>query len=490
MQKYLHFKLLASFALALLTAEDCAAIHFGMNGSGQTIAVIDSGIAYDHPAFADRYVGGWDFAERDDDPYDDQSVKSGHGTRVAGVAVAAESGVAPGADIVSLRVFDDKGKTYFQWVEEALQWTIENRTAFEHPITAVNISLGTDWNAAAPPDWATLENEFEELESLGVFITTSAGNDFTQYGVPGLTYPASSPHVTAVMALDNNSSQLAGYSQRHANAIAAPGSQRRLPVPDHAGNQNGETDDWKSAGGTSVAAPYLAGASLLVREALEMSGIEKVTPSMIADHLKLTGESIFDEATQQSYAALNLEAALEALVDPTPGDFNRDGSVNAGDYTVWRDGLGAVYSQSDYQVWRTAYLSQPPALPGDFDRSGTVDAADYTIWRDGLGESYTQADYYLWKRNFGRAAGEVFIEGDFNRDGLVNTADYTVWRDGLGTLYSQGDYQLWRTNYGRDSASLSTITLGLFSVPEPVSLPLVLAIAWVNSLFIVRLKRS
>ncbi|TWT36025.1 hypothetical protein KOR34_09230 [Posidoniimonas corsicana] len=37
------------------------------------------------------------------------------------------------------------------------------------------------------------------------------------------------------------------------------------------------------------------------------------------------------------------------------GDFNRDGAVNAADYTVWRDGLGGAYSQADYLVWRQAY---------------------------------------------------------------------------------------------------------------------------------------
>ena len=41
------------------------------------------------------------------------------------------------------------------------------------------------------------------------------------------------------------------------------------------------------------------------------------------------------------------------------------------------------------------------ALAGDFNRDGIVDAADYTVWRDGLGTVYTQADYTVWKTNFG-----------------------------------------------------------------------------------------
>lgn len=475
-------KVTALLVLAIATASGsyCAALDFGLSGAGQTIAVIDSGLAYDHPAFADRYVGGWDFAENDADPYDDQSEKLGHGTRVAGVAVAGDTGVASGADVVSLRVFNDQGITYFQWVEEALRWTIENRNTFENPITAVNISLGTDWNSAEPPVWATLENEFQELEELGVYITTSAGNDFAEFRFPGLTYPAASPHVTAAMALASNNSQLAGYSQRHTNAIAAPGTQRRVPVPDYAGDGDGQSDDWKSSGGTSVAAPYLAGASVLVREAFQMVGVENVMAETINQHLRATGDWVFDPATEQNYSAINLTAALEAIIDNEPGDFNRDGVVNTGDYTVWRDGLGDTYSRSDYQVWRNAMFGSATILPGDFNRDGSVDTADYTVWQEGLGTTYEQADYYLWKKNFGRNSQSVVLGGDFNGDGVVDAADYSRWRDGLGTVYSQVDYQLWRSNFGRTavsaSASARSSTTGAFStVPEPLSLTVLLA---------------
>jgi hypothetical protein len=44
-------------------------------------------------------------------------------------------------------------------------------------------------------------------------------------------------------------------------------------------------------------------------------------------------------------------------------------------------------------------------LTGDYNRNGIVDAADYTVWRDGLGTTYTQADYNIWKANLGAHAG-------------------------------------------------------------------------------------
>ena len=42
-----------------------------------------------------------------------------------------------------------------------------------------------------------------------------------------------------------------------------------------------------------------------------------------------------------------------------------------------------------------------PSLPGDFNGDGSVDAADYTVWRDGLGTEFVQNDYNVWAANFG-----------------------------------------------------------------------------------------
>jgi hypothetical protein len=42
------------------------------------------------------------------------------------------------------------------------------------------------------------------------------------------------------------------------------------------------------------------------------------------------------------------------------------------------------------------------AVPGDFNRGGAVDAGDYVLWRQGLGTTFVQSDYNVWRANFGR----------------------------------------------------------------------------------------
>jgi hypothetical protein len=52
----------------------------------------------------------------------------------------------------------------------------------------------------------------------------------------------------------------------------------------------------------------------------------------------------------------------------------------------------------------------PAALPGDFNQDERVDAADYVVWRNGVGTIYTHSDYTVWRANFGRAVGAGVVD--------------------------------------------------------------------------------
>ncbi|MEL7497091.1 MAG: S8 family serine peptidase [Planctomycetota bacterium] len=300
-------------------AADIAA-QYDLDGSGQTIAVIDSGIAWDHEAFGGAFgegnhvVGGWDFAENDANPYDDGPAGY-HGSHVAGIIGSLDDqykGVAAGADLVSLRVFDDNGTGQLEWVEEALRWVHENQNQFENPITTVNLSLGTGWNPETTPGWGQLDDEFAALKEDGIFVSVAAGNYFNQINDVGLSYPAASEHVVPVASHDADGN-LSDFSQRDSGVLVAPGEMLRSPVPDHL--FGGTLDNqFLASSGTSMAAPYVAGVSSILREANWFMGETDVTQETIYQQFLRTADQAYDSTTQQSYHNINLRAALDHVI--------------------------------------------------------------------------------------------------------------------------------------------------------------------------------
>jgi hypothetical protein len=306
--------------------------RFSLDGNGQTVAVIDSGIAWDHQAFAKqgtapnavgigpghRVIGGWDFAENDSNPYDDGPAGY-HGTHVAGTLSGLTddfSGVVPGADLVALRVFDDLGRGSLDWIESALRWVIDHRTDFENPITTVNLSLGAFAVDAGTP-LTQFDDELRTLRDQGVIVVAAAGNSFNSTTPDSLAYPASHPLVAAVTSVDG-SGNIHDFAQRTSGVFAAPGSAIRSAVPDHVLGADGVIDDYASIDGTSMATPQFAGATMLVREAMQSIGMSP-TPEDILSHLRETSLERSDATTGSAYYVLDLEAAIEAILQRGDG---------------------------------------------------------------------------------------------------------------------------------------------------------------------------
>lgn len=381
--------------------------QFGLTGKGQTVAVIDSGIAFDHVALGKGYgpgykvVGGWDFAENDARPYDD-APGGFHGTHVSGIIGANNGthlGVAPDVDLVALRVFTDAGKGDMAWTESALRWVHEHRNSFANPITTVNLSLGSAWNSNTVPSWGTLEDELAQLQRDGIVVVASAGNSFQQYKTPGLSYPAASPYVIPVSSVDANG-QLSDFSQRDSRSIAAPGRSIESTVPDYFYGKDGIANDWSTASGTSMAAPYIAGASVLVREAMEMVGMQNISAQSIYEHLKSTANSVWDSVTKQNYQSLDLDRAIERLLPvDTVGDTFATG-MNAQIQSTWQTD-GWINSLSDQDVYRLA-----PNQSGTVSiqlASEYVDDAVFKLFRGG---QQTELHASQGKLSFAVSAGE------------------------------------------------------------------------------------
>src|ERR1044072_9182444 len=116
-----------------------------LDGSGITIAVLDSGIDSKHKSFATsgkiKFSKDFTGENRTDDPW-------GHGTHVASIAAGdgaptsgAYEGVAPAANLVNLRVLNSDGVGTVSGILSALDWVMAHKLAYN--IRVVNMSLGT-----------------------------------------------------------------------------------------------------------------------------------------------------------------------------------------------------------------------------------------------------------------------------------------------------------------------------------------------------------
>jgi hypothetical protein len=80
-------------------------------------------------------------------------------------------------------------------------------------------------------------------------------------------------------------------------------------------------------------------------------------------------------------------------------------AIRSFDLTFITGGLISATGSMYIDDISVALRSSVQILAGDYNNNGIVDAADYVVWRKGLGTIYTQSDYNVWRANFGQTAG-------------------------------------------------------------------------------------
>ncbi|HXY45526.1 MAG TPA: S8 family peptidase [Acidimicrobiales bacterium] len=173
----------------------------GYNGQGVTVAVLDTGIDAKLPDFRGRVVGGVNLSGTSAGWNSDQY---GHGTFVAGIIAsngAASNGqftgIAPGADLVSIKVAGASGVTSESTVIEGVTWAIDNESTYG--IQVLNISLGVE--PSEPSAFDPLDQAVEQAWQSGIVVVTSAGNAGPDNG--SITSPGDDPVVLTVGALND-----------------------------------------------------------------------------------------------------------------------------------------------------------------------------------------------------------------------------------------------------------------------------------------------
>jgi subtilisin family serine protease len=255
-------------------------------GAGKVIADINSAVDHSHPALRGRLIAGYDFIigrpsdlaldqssasfldqssasfldqssasfldqssasflDQSSASFLDQSSASfldstnpahGHGTIVAGILAA----VAPGAMIMPIRAFDDRGESDHFTIAKAIYWAVD------HGADVINMSFGTLEKSEA------LKEAIEYADKNGVTLVSSAGNDDSE----DEQYPSRFDKVIAVAATDlwDMKARFSNYGK--AVDVSAPGVAIIAPYPG---------GYYAVVSGTSFAAPIVAGEAALLQ---------------------------------------------------------------------------------------------------------------------------------------------------------------------------------------------------------------------------------
>jgi len=297
------------------------------------VAIIDTGIDYNHPDLKSNYVSlGYDWGNRDSDPRDD----NGHGTHCAGIVAAVTNNSIGIAGLAQVRIMAEKaldadGSGYSSNLAKAI------RHAVDQGAQIISNSWGSDERSSVVYEAINYANEH------GVLVIVAAGNT----GENELQYPSAYDNVVAVTATDDSDAVASFSTYGDWVDVAAPGVSIYSTMPTYyvTMNSKGYSRNYAYISGTSMACPHAAGVAALI-----WSQYPSMTANLVRYQLETTCDDLgvvgFDiyygngrinarNAVEQTV----LEHDLVALNWTTPSTFIKTGIPVAFNFTAFNRGL-------------------------------------------------------------------------------------------------------------------------------------------------------
>jgi len=313
-------------------------------GKGYSVAVLDTSMDTNHPFIAGRVVGEACFTLFGQCPNGKKSMEGkgaakpskncykrgqcAHATHVAGIVggkASDISGVAPEANIVAVRVLNDKSSRNVDLqILLGLEWVIKVHKQYN--IAAVNMSLGGGGpykshcdRQAGGGNYAKL---VKRLQDLGIVTVVATGNNARRNKrfLKGISVPACVSGVISVGATDNDGKHAAVYSNSASYvSIMAPGGDFsrgaaiNSSVPADAGKllqKNYPCSDdllYCEFNGTSMAAPQVAGAWVALKSTYPKANFDQIKQAL------LSAPKFTDQRNGMSFPLLSIKHALAVL---------------------------------------------------------------------------------------------------------------------------------------------------------------------------------
>ena len=352
----------------------------GINGAGVGVAVIDTGIDGNLPDFENSSGASRVVATAVTNP-DATTVMDtyGHGTDVAGLVAGDGNnlspsnplkgdyvGVAPGANLISIKASDDKGDATVLNVIYGIQFAVDHRA--DYNIRVLNLSL----DSTTPQSYKTdpLDAAVESAWMHGIVVVVAAGN---RGSIPGAVdyAPANDPYVITVGAVDENGSAnplddtIASWSSQgttqdgfqkpdvyapgaHIVSVLAPGSTFARTCPTCLID-----NEYIRTSGTSMATPMISGLAALLLQAHP-----DWTPNQVKGAL-MSSAAASNPSTKEVDAAKALALGSPApadggltpnsLLNPSTGDI--DYSQSSWSQSSWSQAGGALAAAFAQSSW-------------------------------------------------------------------------------------------------------------------------------------------
>jgi serine protease AprX len=373
-----------------------AAWGMGYTGRGVGVAVIDTGIQGD---LTDFQVSSTDKTSRVIasvvvNPGASTAADTlGHGTHVAGL-IAGDgtnrptsdplsgdyTGIAPDANLISVKAADDQGNTTVLDVIDGLQFVVDHKD--DYGIRVVNLSL----KSTQPESYKTdpLDAAVEAAWNSGIVVVTAAGNDGAADDAVDYA-PANDPYVITVGGVDDmgtkdtKDDRLASWSSRGTTQdgfdkpdLLAPGAHMISTIP--AGADYTKlcptcmvSGQYFQVGGTSMAAGVASGAVALLIQAHP-----KWTPDMIKNQLVRKTTAVYSPKTQTLVDALGVVTVQSVTQVIVGGEITMDHAINDG-YDYKKPSLNAGLTPNTLIDPATGQVDYSRA---SWSRASWSDAAD------------------------------------------------------------------------------------------------------------------
>lgn len=267
-------------------------------GSEVRVAIIDSGVAFNHEDISEQVVARINFSDKKIEAEEDYD-RYGHGTHVAGIVAAKHNsvgvaGVCPECDILDVKVLNDAGTGSSSRIAQGIDWAVANGAK------VINMSLGQRVSSR------TLEAAVNNAWNQGVVLVAAAGNAGTQAQI----YPGAYPKVIAVAATDNFDNKASFSSYGKWVDVAAPGVNVYSTFPNHdfaLMTQYNRSVKYDMGSGTSMASPIVAAVAALV-----WGKNAGATNETVRGKVELTADPIKGTKTSWAHGRVNACRAVAA----------------------------------------------------------------------------------------------------------------------------------------------------------------------------------